>query len=192
MNEQTATSPDDSPESQVQESESEPGIEDILAEFEEETSKKPEPEPEPQKAEKPDTAEITQLKQRLDALDQERAEQENLNAVKSLKVDGLDQFDPQDVLDWMKVQASRDPRIERAYGERHNKPDEWSKVLESMGKTFASKFHRGDAQTVQDREAVNAAVRGQSNEPGPVHKYTNEELSKMPLHELMRVAQGKA
>ncbi len=189
--EQAATDPNPAPTEPVQEP-SEPSIDDLLAEFD---SAQEEPVPQPASEPTPEPAPVdpdrlTALEARLDAADRRDTDTSNLETISSLGVEGLDNFDSQDVYDWMRIQAGRNPAIENAYTKRHDNPSGWKKVMERMGKDFVGKFVQPDPQLTADRDAVTQAVRGQTHVPSAPVKPTQQDMDKMTMRELLATASG--
>ena len=72
-------------------------------------------------------------------------------------------FDDRFVEAWMDAQAREDPRLAKAWTERHANPKQFSKVVETLGRSFHKKYGKlPDKGATDDREAVSAAVRGAS------------------------------
>lgn len=72
-------------------------------------------------------------------------------------------FDDKLVQAWLDVQAQADQRLQEAWLNRHSKPKQFEKVVESLGRNFVKKYGQlPDKAATEDREAVTAAVRGAS------------------------------
>lgn len=102
-------------------------------------------------------------------LDEERAREaakrDLENVVKTIRGDNPDdRFDDVFVTAWVDSQAQKDPRLQNAWLKRHEKPDEFKRIVAKLAEQFQSKIsHLPDKNTTEDRDAVNAAVRGSSN-----------------------------
>lgn len=73
-------------------------------------------------------------------------------------------YDDGDIQDWLDRQAKQDPRIARAWQNRHNDPSTLNKVVDVLGKKLSQRFSKlPDKSATEDREAVTAAVRGASH-----------------------------
>ncbi len=73
-------------------------------------------------------------------------------------------FDGPLIEGWLDSQAKQDPRLAKAWLERHANPKQFAQVTTALAKNFAKKFSKlPDRQVTEDREAVTAAVRGASN-----------------------------
>jgi hypothetical protein len=73
-------------------------------------------------------------------------------------------YDDEDVQDWLDRQAKQDPRITRAWLNRHKDPVTFNKVVDGLGKKLSQRFAKlPDKSATEDREAVTAAVRGASH-----------------------------
>lgn len=74
---------------------------------------------------------------------------------------------------WVDGQARKDPRLQTAWMQRQDNPQQFEKIKAELGKSFAKKFSKlPDRQVSEDREAVSAAVRG-SSKPAPDDKPPN-------------------
>jgi hypothetical protein len=72
-------------------------------------------------------------------------------------------FDDRIVEAWVDAEARADPRLSQAWNDRHTNPKGFQKVVDTLGRKFASKYGKlPDKQATDDREAVTAAVRGAS------------------------------
>lgn len=72
-------------------------------------------------------------------------------------------FDDKIVEAWMDAQARDDPRLAKAWSERHANPKQFQKVVDTLGRSFVKKYGKfPDRAATEDREAVTAAVRGAS------------------------------
>lgn len=109
-----------------------------------------------------------QLLQRIDALENEVTRvksgadmQETIEAIRG-ELDP-EVFDNDLIEGWLDKQAQKDPRLTKAWANRHNDPKAFDKVKASLGQAFASKFAKmPNKEATEDREAVAAAVRGTS------------------------------
>lgn len=72
-------------------------------------------------------------------------------------------FDDEFVQAWIDAKAQTDPRLQRAWVDRHNNPAGFRRVVDGLGKDFAKKYGKlPDQSATQDRETVAAAMRGAS------------------------------
>lgn len=72
-------------------------------------------------------------------------------------------FDAPLIQGWLDAQAQQDPRLAKAWMERHANPKQFEQVKTALAKNFAKKFSSlPDRQATEDRETVAAAVRGAS------------------------------
>lgn len=91
-------------------------------------------------------------------------------------------LDDEFVEGWLNAKATKDPRLGRAWLERHQKPKDFEKVTKGLARELAQKFSKlPDRQATEDREAVTAAVRGTSTrapegKPPDFSKMSNSEF----------------
>lgn len=72
-------------------------------------------------------------------------------------------FDDTFIESWVDSQARKDPRLATAWAGRHSNPQQFQKVVDTLGRSFAKKYSKlPDKNATEDREAVTAAVRGAS------------------------------
>jgi len=72
-------------------------------------------------------------------------------------------FDAPLIEGWLDAQAKQDPRLAKAWLERHANPKQFEQVKTALAKNFAKKFSKlPDRAATEDRDAVSAAVRGAS------------------------------
>lgn len=75
-----------------------------------------------------------------------------------------DIFDDDLVEAYLDGEARKDPRLAKAWTDRHANPKQFEKVVAGLQKAFSSKFSKlPNREATEDREAVTAAVRGASN-----------------------------
>ena len=134
-------------------------LEKILAEFD--AGDKAETTPEQQGGD--DTLKKLQaIEQRLE---QQQYQADMNNVVAKVRGDiPADVFDDVDVEAWVDAQARREPKLQKAWVNRHKDPKAFDRVVAGLGKKFANKFASlPDPNATEDREAVTQAVRGSSN-----------------------------
>lgn len=71
---------------------------------------------------------------------------------------------------WIDQMANEDPRIQRAFAERHTNPQAWERVEKGLSREFAKEMKALtdiDPNATEDRAAVAAAVRGASTQRAP-------------------------
>ena len=157
----------------------------LLAQFQTETTKTPPPPPQTEAA-TPDVkallAEVNTLKSQVAEVGSMKFKQDINETVKNIKGD-LD-LDDEIVEAWLDAKARTDSRLQSAWMQRDNKPEQWKQVRAGLAKSLASKFSRQpDRALTEDREAVASAVRGASTK-APVEqqadysRMTNAELRK--------------
>ena len=108
------------------------------------------------------------LLQRIDALESDltrfKSGADMQDTIKAIRGE-LDEevFDDDLIEGWLDKQAQKDPRLTRAWANRHNDPKAFDKVKASLGQAFSQKFaNMPNKEATEDREAVAAAVRGTS------------------------------
>lgn len=86
------------------------------------------------------------------------------STIKDIRGDiGPDVIEDEMVEAWLDSQARKDPRLQKAWFERDNNPQQFKKITAELGKSFAKKVAKmPDRTATEDREAVTAAVRGAS------------------------------
>lgn len=166
-----AESPDEpvKPESEVgtDAREQEDDLDALLNQYD--TQTQPAPEPKPETVEGTDS-DLKYIRERMDAMDKKVADSEfrsDMNsAIKQVRGElSAEILDDGFVEAYIDGQARGDPRLAKAWSERHANPQQYDKVLTSMGRNLAKKFaNMPDAQATEDREAVTAAVSGASKQ----------------------------
>jgi hypothetical protein len=69
---------------------------------------------------------------------------------------------------YINARADEDPRLAKAWVDRHANPKAFNRVVEQIGREFRQKLSKlPDKQATEDREAVTAAVRGASTPASP-------------------------
>lgn len=139
-------------------------LDTLLAQYDKETTK-PDPVSPPvqQQQTKPETTQSDPLVQRL----YNRFEKEDLgNLVSQVKGD-IDE-DPDIVEAWIDARARKDHRLQRAWLERDQNPENFKRIAKELGREFAKRASkRVDPQVTEDVNAVAAAVRGASTNRAP-------------------------
>lgn len=141
-------------------------LDKLLAEFD---GGKTRPAPEPTKPEQTGTPDdLKALADEVRGLRTERQQEtfrRDMDAtIKNVRGD-LDPefFDDTFIESWVDSQARKDPRLATAWANRHANPQQFQKVVDTLGRSFAKKYSKlPDKQATEDREAVTAAVRGAS------------------------------
>lgn len=158
-----------------------PGAEDnldeLLNEFDQpETKTKVET---PKEEPKIDPAKIEELDNFREAYVRRQTQSDLDDAVKVIQADneGLNAFKPKVLRAALEAEAADDPRLAKAWAMRNEKPAEWQKVLNGVGKKLAKEFEVPDKKLTENRDAARAAVSGQSTATeGP----SVAERNKMP------------
>lgn len=142
-------------------------LDKLLAEFDDSKPKAP---PEPAKPE-PKAGEADDLKaakdevlSARDEIRQERFKKDMGETIAEVRGDlPTDYFDDHFVQAYIDSRAAADPRLSKAWVERHSNPQAFKRVKGALAREFASKYGKlPDKQATEDREAVTAAVRGAS------------------------------
>lgn len=143
-------------------------LDSLLREFETE-AKPPEKKSSATPERKSDAATDPNLAEDVKSLKSELARmssQKDMDAtIKTIRGD-LDPevFDDAFMEAWLDTQARNDPRLQRAWSERHANPKQFARVTSELGKNFSKRFSSlPNKEATEDREAVTAAVRGASN-----------------------------
>lgn len=149
-------------------------IEAALSEFDTAASQdKPE-----QKAEEPLKDEIAWLKQERERTQAQRTREALDAAVSEIKGDL--EIDSELVEGWLDVQARKDPRLNKAWQNRHNDEAGYKRVLGALSKQLAEKFSASvDREATDTQEAVTAAVRSASNKTQDDKPMTREAWRKL-------------
>lgn len=127
---------------------------------------------------KPDTPDLNVLASRVESFVNEahniQFKRDMTETVKQVRGDlDPDVFDDVLVESWLDAEARRDPRLAKAWTDRHANPKQFERVKAELGKSFTKKFSKlPDKQVTEDRESVAAAVRGAST-PRPESKPLN-------------------
>lgn len=128
-------------------------------------SAKPAPESEQDKDKSQDFEAIDRRLREFEKREAERLYRQDMDkAIKAVRgdMDG-DLFDDRFMEAWIDSQARDDPRLTKAWQERHDNPKRFKSILDGLGKKFAKKYSKlPDKEATEDREAVSAAVRGAS------------------------------
>lgn len=96
-------------------------------------------------------------------------------------------FDDATMRAWLEARAQEDPRLQKAFLQRHQTPTAWKKVVDGMARDFQSRASKlPDKQVTEDVEAVAAAVRGAST------KAPEESDVEMSAMDLMRMGPDAA
>lgn len=161
--------------------EREDDLDQLLNEFDEGTKPKPEEtkaSPEPKK--EPD--DLDDLRRFAKDYQQRELDREISATVKGMKdrnetLNGLSDAFVEARLNW---EASKDPRLQSAWVNRHQNPQAWEKVLDGLGRKLSGEIaSRPDPQLTNDRDAARAAVRGTSTQPAEDPKPKNSDMAKM-------------
>ena len=142
-----------------------------LKEFDQETApteEKPTDPPKPDEASDDRDA-------RLDRIENRFVSEDLGKAVTSIKGahDNLEGVSKDMIEGRLRLESSRDPRVEQAFLNQANDPAGWDKVLKSLGDKIAKEVgEQADPQLTNDRDAMRSAVKKQStNAPaGPSHE----------------------
>ena len=138
-------------------------LDKLLSEFDSAAPETPKPEP---KAEGADDLKVVaeQLKGWMGEQQRAQFKQDMDKTMKSVRGD-LDPefFDDSFVKAWIDVEATNDPRLSKAWVNRHSNPKQFERVVDLLGRKFSKKYGKlPDKGATEDREAVTAAVRGAS------------------------------
>lgn len=167
-------------------------LDTLLKEFDQGTKTVDQPKPEPKPGADSDEV-VTARNEVLQARDEIR--QEKFTKDMRATVDDIrgdlpkEHFDDTLVRGWINARAEDDPRLAKAWMERAAKPQEFKRVVASLGREFAKKYGRlPDKQATEDREAVTAAVRGASTK---VPEGKSPDFTKMSDGEFGKEVQEK-
>lgn len=171
-------------------------LEQALKEFDQGT--KPEPKPEQGKAEeKPREEAIDPKTYRLIEKDYLERQQKETDSDVTRAAESLREND--DTLghlstNWLearfRLEADRDPRVLDAFAMRKRNPDAFTRVLKGLSEKFSKELkERPDNGLTNDREVINAAVRGSSTTP-PEQTFDKEKIRKMNAAEFEDYKRG--
>lgn len=156
----------------------EKSVDELLKEFDTKAT------PEPKAETKPDTSD-DRLNTVFDWVEQkakeEKIEQVNNDIADAVKTTVGDHgLDPEYVEGKLHYKANTDPKFARAWMSRHDNPDQFNQVLRQYGKELAGKANSNiDQNATEDRAALSAAVRSQSQKSADPPPMTQKDLSKM-------------
>lgn len=160
--------------------EREDDLDKLLAEFDEGTKTEPKAEPDARPEQKPD--DLDKLRRFAEDYEARELQREILDTVHQIKEkhEALGLLSDGFLEARLQYEASRDPRLAKAWVDRHQNPDAWGKVLDGLGSKLSGEISsRPDPQLTQDRETVRNAVRGVSTAPAAADAPKNDDLSKM-------------
>ena len=142
----------------------EPGLDELLTQFNEATASQPDSTPEPAKTET--TPEIDSVANEVRQLrEEQRAQQFQAdldNAIKQVRGDlDPDFFDDAFVESYMDAEAKRNPKFAQAWANRNTNKRGFESVLGAVHRKMAKHAtSRPDPNATEDRAAVTAAVTG--------------------------------
>src|SRR5262249_48334891 len=105
-----------------------------------------------------------------------------INAAVTLakKNDGLKHLPDEMIREMLEGSAASDKRLRDAWKQRHDRPDAWTRIVEGWATKKAEAFRSlADPKLSQDREALAAAVRGQTATPLQPQAKTPQEVHAM-------------
>lgn len=168
-------------------------LDTLLSEFESSAETKPKTS-QPETAAKPgaqlDPADVENLKRFAATYEADRTRADVLKAVASAKqsAPALSAFDDDVVEAMLNAKAQKDPRLQQAWLQRHQKPMEWNKVMKAVAWDIAKGLKRApDEQLTADREAARAAVSGRATEAPGDNEPSKEQLRSMPGREFRKL-----
>lgn len=134
------------------------GLDEALKEFDQEVSKTPEEQGEQLVVSKDD---IEYLRARR-AEDERTANNKDIeSAIKSIS-DGIEGQPKYVFRGFMEEKAGSDPRVIKAWNARHEKPEEWKKVLKALNKELKEELSI-DTKVTRDVQSLESAVRSASS-----------------------------
>lgn len=91
------------------------------------------------------------------------------------------------IRDALDGRAGRSKAIQEAWTQRHNDPDKWDKIVDAFTNDFKKQFEvkEKETETVADREAAAAYVRGSSTKEVPPEPVDSKKLANMTDKEFM-------
>lgn len=108
------------------------------------------------------------------------------DAVKSAVGDS--DLDPEYVEGKLHFKANTDPKFAKAWMSRHENPDQWNQLARQFGKELAGKSNSNiDQSATEDRAALSAAVRSQTQKPAGEPPLSQKDVSKMSDAELAKL-----
>lgn len=116
------------------------------------------------------------LRDEMKALREEMAQREfkadMKNTVKDIRGElDPDAFDDHFMEAWLDGQARRDPRLQKAWLDRHDNPQRFTRIKQELARSFADRFSKlPDRNLTDDAETVAAHVRGASSNKAPEPK----------------------
>jgi len=139
----------------------EPGLDELLSQFNEATASQPDPTPvtTDTNSESEVLAELKQWRQERDA---EKFQTDLNKAVERVRGDlDPDVFDDLFVESYLDAQAKRNEKFAGLWANRHQNPRQFEAALDAAKRDLAKKAAKlPDAQATEDKEAVTAAVTG--------------------------------
>jgi hypothetical protein len=153
----------------------------LLDQFKQQTAPAPTPPPAPAAAPTPELKDLEARFQAVEGVAKQLSDQkfksDITQTVKNVRGEIPADVIPDDVVEaWLDAQARKDPRLQKAWLERDNSPEQFNRITAELGKKFAKNFAKmPDRAATEDREAVTAAVRGASTKApaDPPPNYAN-------------------
>lgn len=81
--------------------------------------------------------------------------------------------------DILEGRAQRDPRIGRAWQQRHSNPDAWMKTVDGITNDVKKRFEVKESQSTSDVESAMAVARGSSIKEIPPEPVSKDKLGRM-------------
>lgn len=175
---QTVDGTDDQATPETGENGAQDGLEQALAEFDSGIQEDSSGETQSEQKTDPDLSTIAKKLEDWEKREAQQSFRQDMDATVSAVRGGIDSSFMEDweIESWVDGMARNDPRISTAWAQRHANPKKWQAVQKELGNKLQKKFaDLPDRNATEDREAVAAAVRGQStrtpdSEPEPDFK----------------------
>lgn len=137
------------------------------------------------------------LAKRLEAIEQERANERYQSEIKSVAQKIRGDFDhplleDKFVVRWLEAEAQDDPRIANAWMQRHKNPEAFDKIIKNLGETLKKKIKNSpDEKMTESRDALASAVRASSSTSQSKSEVNWSSLSDAEFHkEKMKLLAG--
>lgn len=176
--EQTVDGTDDQVAPETEENGAQDGLEQALAEFDSEVAKDGSDSTQSEQKTDPDLSTIAKKLEDWERREAQQSFRKDMDeTVAAIRGDIDSSFmEDWELESWVDGMARNDPRISAAWAQRNTNPKKWQAVQKELSNKLQKKFaDLPDRNATEDREAVAAAVRGQSNrtpdsEPEPDFK----------------------
>lgn len=157
----------------------EENLDDLLKEFEggEESTTEQKEETEP------DVKQLAERLRQFEELQQRQAFETEMSELAATVRGDLPEevFDNEVITSYLDAKARKDPRLQKAFMNRHNSPSQWNGIVKGVAREFQNKFKSlPNREATEDAHAVESAVRSASTKaPEADEEISHEKARKM-------------